>query len=54
MGMVVKECPKKWQWGAPAVEQKNLDPLLDGLATLRSQGITTATVVVAFHKRRVC
>jgi hypothetical protein len=52
-GMVVKECPEKWQWGAPVAEQKKLGPLLDGLATLRREGVTTATLVAAFHKRRV-
>ena len=39
--------------GAPAVEQKKLDPLLDGLAILRQEGVTATIVVAAFHKRCV-
>jgi len=35
--------------GAPAVEQKKLDPLLDGMATLRREDVTAATVVAVFH-----
>jgi hypothetical protein len=53
MGMMVKEYPENWQWGVPAAEQKKLDPLLDGLATLRREGVTAATMVATFHKRRV-
>ena len=34
-GKMVTEFPEKWQWGAPAVDQKRLEPLLDGLAKLR-------------------
>jgi hypothetical protein len=51
--MVVIERPQKWKWGALAVEQKKLDPLLDGLAVLRKEHLTTASVVTAFHKRHV-
>jgi len=47
----VLECSAKWGWGAPAAEQKRLDPLLEALAKLRHEGVTAATVVVAFHKR---
>ena len=47
------ECLEKWGWGTPAVEHKKLDPLLDGLAKLRQEGVTVAMVAVAFHKRCV-
>ena len=50
-GKIVLECSAKWGWGAPAAEQKRLDPLLEALAKLRHEGVTAATVVVAFHKR---
>jgi hypothetical protein len=51
--IVVTERPEKWKWGAPAVEQKKLEPLLDGLAVLRGEGLTAASVVAAFHKHRM-
>ena len=35
------------------VDQKRLDPLLDGLAKLGQAGVIASTVAVAFHKRRV-
>ena len=48
---MVKECPQKWVWGAPAEKQKRLAPLLVGLEKLRDAGVTAATVATAFHKR---
>ena len=50
-GKMVKECPQKWVWGAPAEEQKRLAPLLAGLEKLRGAQVTAATVATAFHKR---
>ena len=50
-GKMVKECPQKWVWRAPAEEQKRLAPLLAGLEKLRDAQVTTATVATAFHKR---
>ena len=52
-GRMLTECLDKWGWGAPTVEHKRLYPLLAGLAKLRQEGVTTAMVAVAFHKRRV-
>ena len=52
-GKMVKECPQKWVWGAPAEEQKRLAPLLAGLEKLRDARVTAATVATAFHKRSV-
>ena len=48
---MVKECPQKWAWGAPAEEQKRLAPLLAGLKKLRDARVTAAMVAMAFHKR---
>jgi len=50
-GKMVLECLAKWGWGAPASEQKRLDPLLEALVKLWHVGVTAATVAVAFHKR---
>jgi len=50
-GKMVLECPTKWGWGAPAAEQKKLDPLLEALMKLQHEGVTAAMVAVAFHKR---
>jgi len=50
-GKMVKECPQKWVWGAPADEQKRLAPFLAGLEKLRDAQVTAATVATAFHKR---
>ena len=52
-GRIVGSCPEKWKWGAPKVDQPKLEPLLEGLARLRSHGLTVAVVVAAFHRRRV-
>ena len=52
-GKMVMECPNKWWWRAPAVEHKKLDPLLEAVAKVLRDGVTTATVAVAFHKRSV-
>jgi len=48
---MVKECPQKWVWGAPAKEQKRLAPLLAGLEKLSDARATAATVAMVFHKR---
>jgi len=48
---MVTECPAKWGWGSPAADQKKLVPLFEALAKLRHEGVTTAMVAIAFHKR---
>ena len=45
--------PEKWKWGVLKVDQPKLEPLLEGLARLRSHGLTVAVVMAAFHRRRV-
>ena len=47
---MVIESPMKWGWGAPVVEQKKLDPLLEALVSLRREDVTVAMVAVTFHK----
>ncbi|XP_066321669.1 uncharacterized protein [Miscanthus floridulus] len=49
----MESCPKKWRYGIPKEDQPKLQPLLEGLERLRGHGLTTAVVVVAFHRRRV-
>ncbi|XP_066311525.1 uncharacterized protein [Miscanthus floridulus] len=45
--------PERWRYGIPLADQAKLQPLLKALERLRSRGLTTAMVVVAFHRRRV-
>jgi hypothetical protein len=49
-GLVVTERPEKWKWGAPSAEQPRLERLLEGLAKLRDEGLTEASVVATFHR----
>ena len=50
-GKIVAEAPEEWHWGVVAGQQKRLDPLLRGLAKLRENEVTAATVAYAFRKR---
>ena len=46
-------CPERWKYGVPREDQPKLQPLLEGLERLWSRCLTAATVVAAFHRRRV-
>ena len=49
----MEDCPEKWRYGILREEQSKLQPLLEGLERLRGRCLTMATVVAAFHHRRV-
>ena len=44
---------RRCKYGIPREDQPKLQPLLEGLERLRNHGLTTAVVMVAFHRRRV-
>ena len=52
-GRIMEDCPEKWGYGIPREDQPKLQPLLEGLERLRGHCLTAATVVAAFHRRRV-
>ena len=52
-GRIMEDCPEKWRYGVLREEQPKLQPLLEGLERLRGRCLTAATVVAAFHHRRV-
>jgi hypothetical protein len=50
---VVIAVGSNWRWGATRAKQEMLQPLLDALQKLRDEGLTSAGVVAAIHRRRV-
>jgi hypothetical protein len=52
-GRLITERPENWTYGVVQVHQSRLDPLLDVMKKLRSEGLTAALVLSAVHHRRV-
>jgi len=52
-GRLITERPENWTYGVVQVHQSGLDPLLDVMKKLRSEGLTAALVLSAVHHRRV-
>jgi len=52
-GRLITECPENWTYGVVQVHQSRLDPLLDVMKKLRSEGLTAAVVLPVVHHRRV-
>ena len=52
-GKVLTERPEKWAHGAKAEDQPRLEPIIEALRTLARRGLTVASVIANFHRRRV-
>jgi len=52
-GRLITERPENWTYGVVQVHQSRLDPLLDVMKKLRSEGLIAALILSAFHHRRV-
>jgi len=52
-GRLITERPENWTYGVVHAHQFRLDPLLDVMKKLRSEGLTAALVLSAVHHRRV-
>jgi len=52
-GRLITERPENWTYSVVQVHQSRLDPLLDVMKKLRSEGLTAALVLSADHHRRV-
>jgi len=52
-GCLIMERPENWTYGVVQAHQSWLDPLLDALKKLRTEGLTAALVLSAVHHRRV-
>jgi len=52
-GRLITERLENWTYGVVQVHQSRLDPLLDVMKKLRSEGLTAALVLSAVHHRRV-
>jgi len=52
-GRLITERPENWTYGVVQVHQSRLDPLLDVMKKLRSEGLTATLVLSAVHHRRV-
>jgi hypothetical protein len=50
---VVLGADERWRWGLPRELQTHLKSLLEARRKIWDHGLTTAGVVVAFHRRRV-
>jgi hypothetical protein len=50
---VVTAASNNWRWGATRENQEKLQPILHALQKLQGEGLTTAGVVAAIHRRRV-
>jgi len=42
-----------WSWGPPKKEKKRMHDILDTIAFLKSHGLRGASVIGAYHTRRV-
>ena len=45
--------PPSWPWGPPVKEKKRLHDILEAITSLRSHGLCGASVIGAYHARRV-
>ena len=52
-GCLIKEAPQVWSWGSPEKEKKRMSNILDTIAFLKSHGLRGASVIRAYHVRRV-
>jgi len=52
-GCLITERPENWTYGVVQAHQLRLDPLLDGLKKLHTEGLTAALVLWTVHHRRV-
>ena len=53
-GHLIEEAPPVWGWGPPPKkEKKRLYDLLDAIMLLKSDGLHGASVIGAYHARRV-
>ena len=52
-GCLIEEAPLLWGWGPPDKEKKRLRDLLDTIALLKNHGLRRASVIGAYHARRV-
>ena len=52
-GCLIEEAPLTWPWGPPVKEKKRMCDVLEAVASLRSRGLHGASVIGAYHPRRV-
>jgi hypothetical protein len=52
-GHLIEEVPPVWGWVPPEKEKKMLHDLLDALALLKRNGLHWASIIRAYHVRRV-
>ena len=52
-GSLIEEAPPVWGWGPPEKEKKRLYDLLDAITLMKNHGLHGASVIGAYHTRRV-
>ena len=50
---IIEEVPPTWPWGPPIKEKKRMRDILEAIASLRSHDLHGASVIGAYHVRRV-
>ena len=53
IGRLIEVAPPMWPWGPPVKENKRMHDLLEAVVSLRSHGLCGASVIGAYHARRV-
>ena len=52
-GCLIEEAPQVWSWGPPEKQKKRMCDILDAIVFLKNDGLCGASVIGAYHKRRV-
>jgi len=52
-GRLIEEAPPTWPWGPPVKEKKKMCDILKVVMFLRSHGLHGASIIGAYHARRV-
>ena len=52
-GRLIKEAPLTWPWGTPIKEKKRMRDILKAVTSLSSHNLCEASVIGAYHTRRV-
>ena len=52
-GRLIEEAPPPWLWGPPDKEKMRMRDILEAVASLKSYGLCRASVIGAYHARRV-
>ena len=50
---LIEEAPSTWSWGPPVKEKKSMYDILEAIASLRNRDHHGASVIGAYHARRV-